>query len=58
MRYIILIPILLLFTACGSSPDMPSLRDTNTKTKILDNQSDAITAQNEYKKLQAQREKV
>ena len=58
MRYTILIPILLLFAACGSSPDIPTLRDENTKTKILANQSEAMTAQTEYKKLQARREKI
>jgi len=58
MHPFLLLFTLLLFTACTSTPDAPVSRDDNTKYKILTNQSEAVTAQNEYKKLQALREKV
>jgi starvation-inducible outer membrane lipoprotein len=58
MKHALLLSICLLFTACSTAPDVPESRDNNTKNKILANQYEATHAQNEYKKLQEQREKV
>ena len=56
MRLSFLFLTLLFFSACAS----PEISETNEKTttkKIQSNQSDASDAQNEYKRLQAQRDK-
>lgn len=47
--------ILLLFSACTTTPDVNASRDNFSKNKILINQSAALHAQNEYKMLQEQR---
>ena len=57
MRLSFLPLILLTFSACSTTPEISSSKENTTKEKIQSNQSIAINAQNEYKKLQRQREK-
>ena len=58
MRISLLISCLLLFTACSTTPELPQPHEKITVEKIQSNQSAALAAQVEYKKLQAQRNKV
>ena len=58
MHKTLLLCILLLLTACGNKPDAPVLHDADTQHKILSNQSEAVAAQDEYKKLQVARNKA
>ncbi len=57
MRLPLALLIILFLTACNTTLDMHHSPDYTATNKILDNQSHAITAQDEYKKLLAQREK-
>ena len=57
MRLPFLFSILLLFSACSTTPEVNSSNEKATEKKIQSNQSTAASAQDEYKKLQAQREK-
>jgi len=57
MRFAIFFTSLLFLSACSSTPDVSSVNETDTEQKILSNQSAAAQAQDEYKKLQVQREK-
>jgi len=47
----------LLFSSCVTTPEVSSQVVIERDTKILANQSDAKMAQDEYKKLQATRDK-
>jgi len=58
MRFISLFFIFIFLTACSTRPNAPLSHDMNTKSKILANQSEAISAKDEYKKLQEERKKV
>jgi len=48
---------LFIFTACSTTPEVTSSTEKTTEKKIQSNQSAATDAQDEYKRLQAQREK-
>ncbi|MBA1420669.1 MAG: hypothetical protein FAF03_07415 [Epsilonproteobacteria bacterium] len=57
MRFTTFSTFLFFISACSSTPDISLVNETDTEQKILSNQSAAYQAQDEYKKLQAQREK-
>jgi len=57
MRLPFLLLILFLFSACTTTPEVNQSNEKVTEKKIQSNQSTATDAKNEYKKLQAQREK-
>jgi len=57
MRLSFLILTVFLFSACTPTPEVASSAEHATEKKIQSNQSAAMYAQDEYKKLQAQREK-
>jgi len=57
MRLFFLIFILFSLTACSTTPKVSLSTEKTTAKKIQSNQSAATNAQDEYKKLQAQREK-
>jgi hypothetical protein len=57
MRIAFLSIFILLFTACGSTTKPTPSKEKSTQEKILNNQSTAVDAQDEYKKLQALRNK-
>ncbi|SFV63904.1 hypothetical protein MNB_SV-13-1673 [hydrothermal vent metagenome] len=48
--------LFILFSACTSKPS-PYTKEKNTEKKIQSNQSQALSAQDEYKRLQAKRQK-
>ena len=48
--------ILFTLTACMSAPEISSSQEKTTTDKILTNKATAQEAQDEYKKLQAQRD--
>ena len=56
MKFATLFTFLFLVSACSSTPDVASADRTDTEQKILSNKSVAHQAQDEYKKLQAQRD--
>ena len=57
MRLSILLFTLFMLSACTITPEISSSTENTTTKKIQSNHSDATNAQDEYKKLQAQREK-
>ena len=57
MRFLLSLAFLLFFTACSSNPEIPVSEEIKSTNTIRSNKSEATQAQNEYKKLQAQREK-
>ena len=57
MRYFFLLSLLLLITACSTTPEIIESNDKSTEAKIQSNHSAATNAQDEYKKLQVQRDK-
>jgi len=57
MRLSFLLSILLVLSACSTSPEILPSNENSTAEKIQSNQSAAFDAQDEYKKLQEQREK-
>ena len=57
MRLLFLFFILVLFSACSTTPEVPVTAEKESHSKILANQTDAQQAQDEYKRLQAQRDK-
>ncbi len=58
MRLSFLLSSLLLFCACSTTPEVSPSNENTTASRIQSNQSDALAAQDEYKKLQEQRNKV
>ncbi len=57
MRFILLLPIIFLFSACTTTTDVNPSTDKMTEKRIASNLCIATDAQNEYKKLQEQRKK-
>ena len=57
MRHSFLLSTLLHLSACSSDPKVLPLNEDTTTKKIASNQSAASNAQDEYKKLQARRDK-
>ena len=58
MRNTLLLFLLsFIFSACVTTPEVSSDVQKESQSKILANQTDAQQAQNEYKKLQQQRDK-
>ncbi len=57
MRFVTFYIFLFFISACSYTPDSSLVNETTTEQKILSNQSEASQAQDEYKKLQAQRGK-
>ena len=57
MRVSFLLLILLLLSACNTTPEVSPSNANNTEKKIESNYSAAADAKDEYKKLQEQREK-
>ena len=57
MRLSLIFSTLLLLSACSSTPEVSPTNENMTAKKIQSNQSAALAAQDEYKKLQAQRDK-
>lgn len=57
MRLSFLLFILFILSACSITPEVTASTENSTTKKIQSNQSAAVHAQDEYKKLQAQREK-
>ncbi len=57
MRILFLFIFTLLFSACVSTTKPTPSKEKSTQEKILNNQSTAVNAQDEYKKLQALRNK-
>lgn len=57
MQFVILFTFLFFLSACSLAPDVSLVNETDTQQKIISNQSAATQAQDEYKKLQVQREK-
>jgi len=55
MHLLLILSTLFIFSACSSTPELSSLNENITDKKIQSNQSAALAAQDEYKKLQAQR---
>ena len=56
MRLLFSLFILFNLTACMSTPEISSNQEKTTTDKILTNKATAQEAQDEYKKLQAQRD--
>jgi len=57
MRFSIFFTVFFFISSCSSTPHLSSVDASTTEQKILSNQSIASQAQDEYKKLQAKREK-
>jgi len=57
MHLSFLLSTLLILSACSTTPEISSSSENSTAQKIQSNQSAATNAQDEYKKLQAQRDK-
>jgi len=57
MRLSFLLSTLLILSACSTTPEIVSSNENSTAQKIQSNHSAATNAQDEYKKLQASREK-
>ena len=59
MRLLFLLSALFFFSACMQTDtvEVPSSAEEKSTTQILSNKEDAREARDEYKKLQAQREK-
>jgi hypothetical protein len=58
MRLIIFILPLLFFSACSKTPNLSEEPADHRVKKIESNQSAALAAQDEYKRLQIKRSKV
>jgi len=57
MRLLFLLITLVLFSACSTTPEISTNVEKESYSKILANQTDAQQAKDEYKRLQAQRDK-
>ena len=57
MRLSFLLATLLLLSSCSTTPEVSPSNENSSVEKIQSNQSAASDAQDEYKKLQALREK-
>ena len=57
MRLFFLFFTLFLFSACSTTPEVSTSAEKESHSKILANQTDAQLAQDEYKRLQEQRNK-
>jgi len=57
MRLFFLFFTLVLFSACSTTPEVSNTAEKESHSKILANQTDAQQAKDEYKQLQAQRNK-
>jgi len=57
MRLLFLFFTLFLFSACSITPEVSKSSEKESQSKILANQTDAQQAKDEYKQLQAQRDK-
>jgi len=57
MHFLLSLAFLFFFTACSANPEISVSEEIKSTDTIRSNQSEATQAQNEYKKLQAQREK-
>ncbi len=58
MRLVFLLPLLFLFSACMDTTEVPtSSAEEKSIAQIESSKTEAVAAQDEYKKLQAQREK-
>jgi hypothetical protein len=58
MRLVFLLPLLFLLSACMDTTEVPtSSVEEKSITQIESSKTEAEAAQDEYKKLQAQREK-
>ena len=57
MNLSFLLSALLILSACSTTPEISSSSEITTTQKIQSNYSTATNAQDEYKKLQAQRDK-
>jgi outer membrane biogenesis lipoprotein LolB len=57
MHLSFLLSALLILSACSTTPEISSSNENSTAQKIQSNHSVASNAQDEYKKLQAQRDK-
>jgi outer membrane biogenesis lipoprotein LolB len=55
MHLSLILSTLLLLSACSSTPEVSPSNENKTAKRIKSNQSAALAAQDEYKKLQAQR---
>jgi len=58
MQFIIFCILSLFIYGCSSKHTITTINETDVRQKILLNQSEATKAQDEYKKLQTQRNKV
>ena len=56
MRFLFSLFILFALSSCTNTPEISSKHEQITTDKILTNKANAQEAQNEYKKLQEQRE--
>lgn len=58
MRLLFLLPILFFLSACMDTAEVPTSRvEEKSITQIQSNKTEALEAQDEYKKLQEKREK-
>jgi len=57
MRLFFLFFTLFLFSACSTTPEVPTSTEKESHSKILANKTDAQQAKDEYKRLQEQRNK-
>ena len=57
MHLLFLFFTLVLFSACSTTPEVSITTEKESHSKILANQTDAQQAKDEYKLLQAQRDK-
>ena len=57
MRLLFLLSSLFILTACMDTAEVPSSAEEKSSIQIQSNKTDAQEARDEYKKLQAQREK-
>ena len=58
MHLSFILSTLLFLSACSSTPEVSPSNENMTVKRIQSNQSAALAAQDEYKKLQTQRNKV
>ena len=57
MRLLFLFFTLILFSACTTTPEVSITAEKESHSRILANQTDAQQAKDEYRQLQAQRDK-
>lgn len=55
MRLLFLLSTIFMLSACMDTAEVPSSTEQKSSTQIQSNKTDAQEAQDEYKKLQAQR---